>query len=65
MKNQVQILQVRVVGKGFRVAHVKAGDLFGDVPCVDGLEPGAMACLKTSLVVVGGRLQASLKAERV
>lgn len=59
----MQVLQVRIVGKGIRIAHVKAGDLFGDVPARDGVQVGQPAMLKNGLRVRDGRLIAALYVE--
>jgi hypothetical protein len=59
----VQVLQVRIVGKGVRIAHVKAGDMFGDVPARDGVQAGQSAVLKNILRVRDGRLVAALYVE--
>ena len=62
---KVQVLQIRIVGKGLRIAHVKAGDLFGDVPAGDGVNEGQVALLKNSVRSIAGRLQSSLRVERI
>jgi len=62
---KVEVLQVRIVGKGIRIAHVKAGDLFGDVPARDGVQVGQLAMLKNGLRVRDGRLIAALYVEPI
>ena len=61
---QVQVLGVRVVGKGLKIAHVKAGKFFGDVPAEEGVEPGAPGWLRIELVCRDGRLGASVRCEK-
>lgn len=61
---QVDVLAVREVGKGLKIAHVKAGRFFGDVPAARDVEPQQPAFLRITLVAREGRLGASLKVER-
>lgn len=61
---EVNVLAVRMVGKGLKIAHVKAGEFFGDVPATDEVEPGQPAYLRISLVARDGRLGASLRCEK-
>lgn len=58
------VLAVRTVSKGLRIAHVKVGQVFGDVPAGADVEAGAAAMLKVTLVSREGRLGASVKVER-
>jgi len=62
---KVQVLQVRTLGKGIRIAHVKAGDMFGDVPARDGVQVGQPATLKNSIYLRDGRLMAGLYVEAI
>lgn len=60
---KVHVLGIRIVGKGIRIAHVKAGELFGDVPARDGVQAGQAGSLKNTVMVRDGRLIASLYVE--
>lgn len=61
---EVQVLGVRVVGKGLKIAHVKAGKFFGDVPADDEVTASAPGWLRIELVCRDGRLGASLRCEK-
>ena len=61
---KVNVLGIRIVGKGIRIAHVKAGELFGDVPARDGVQVGQPATLKNTVMVRDGRLIASLYVDQ-
>lgn len=60
---QVQVLGVRTVAKGLRIAHVQAASFYGDVPAANDVQPGAPGWLRVRLVCQGGRLGATLKVE--
>jgi len=59
---QVQVLYTKPTRSGGRIAHVKAGSLFGDVPCDRNIEPG-LAELTTKLYRFQGRLMVTLKVQ--
>lgn len=61
---KLQILQVKTVSKGRRFAHVQLGDLFGDLPAGECVEPGQPARLTNTFRVINGELRASIKVER-
>lgn len=61
---EVQVLAVRTVGKGLRIAHVKAGEFFGDCPAAPDVVERGPAFLRINLVCRDGRLGASLRVER-
>ena len=61
----IKVLQIRTVGKGIRIAHVKAGDLYGDVPATDDVKENTEAFLRTTHGVRDGRLQAFLRVEKL
>lgn len=62
---QVQVLQIRTVGKGLRIAHIKANDLYGDAPATEDVKENSEAFLRTTLGVRDGRLQAFLRVEKL
>lgn len=60
---KVDVLQVRRSPKGLNVAHVKCGQLFGDVLATDDVtEPGEYE-MKVTLRVVQGRLVPLIRVE--
>lgn len=61
---QVDVLSVRPTRGGLKIAHVKAGEFFGDVPAMADVQEGAPAHLRVTLVCREGRLGASLRCER-
>ena len=62
---EVLVLAIRTVGKGLRIAHVKAGSLFGDVPAVEGINEGEYGFLRATMGVRDGRLQSFLRLEKL
>lgn len=61
---KVEVLHVKETGKGFNVAHVRAGNLFGDcLTAPDVVEPGEY-WLKGTLQVREGRLVSLIRVER-
>ena len=61
---ECQVLAIREVGKGLRIAHVAAGGLFGDVPAAEEIKERGPGWLRVKLVVREGRLGASLRVEK-
>jgi len=61
---QVEVLSVRPTRGGLKIAHVRAGEFFGDVPATGDVIEGAAAHLRVTLVCRDGRLGASLRCER-
>jgi hypothetical protein len=61
---EVEVLAIRTVGKGLRIAHVKAGKLYGDVPALDDVTEGCKGFLRSSLGIREGRLQCFLRVEK-
>ncbi len=59
----VQVLSVRAVGKGLKIAHVRAGEMFGDCPASEQVSESGPATLRVKLIVREGRLAASLRVE--
>lgn len=59
-----QILAVREVSKGLRIAHVSAAGLFGEVPAADDVKQAGAGVLRIKLVCRDGRLGASVRVER-
>lgn len=60
----VNVLAVRTVANGLKIAHVRAGEYFGDVPAAGDVQQGDVARLKITLVCRDGRLGASLRCEK-
>ena len=48
---ECQVLAIREVGKGLRIAHVAAGGLFGDVPAAEEIKERGPGWLRVKLVV--------------
>ena len=55
-----EVLSVKQINKNLRVAHVKAGDMFGDVPCDYSFVEQKPAKLKPVLRVHAGRIGSKL-----
>ena len=61
---QCKVLYLRDVGgKGFRVAHVEAAGMFGDVPAGETVKGPGPGVLRSRLVVRRGRLEVSVRVE--
>lgn len=60
---EVQVLGIRSTQAGKNIAHVRAGNLFGDVPCESDVTSDSQAKLVIKLHVFSGRLQANCRVE--
>lgn len=60
-----EVLAVRETKNGFRIAHIKVGQLYGDVPCDRQFAQAKEANLKPNLRVRNGRFEAFLLVENL
>lgn len=61
---QCQVLGIRLTQGGTRIAHVSIdGQMFGDLPCSENVQPGA-GYIKSIMVVRAGRIEARLRVEQ-
>lgn len=60
---EVQVLGIRNTQTGKTIAHVRAGNLFGDLPCDPDVVVDKTAKLVIKLHVFDGRLQANCRVE--
>lgn len=58
-----EVLSVRETPRGFRIAHVKVGQMYGDVPCDRQFSERPQAELKPHLRVRNGRFEAVLRVQ--
>lgn len=62
---KVKVLRVQLTGKGYNVAHVQCGNLYGNVLAAqDVTEPGEYE-LKSTLQEKAGRIIPLIRVERV
>jgi len=60
-----EVLAVRETKNGFRIAHIKVGQLYGDVPCDRQFTYDQIAELKPHLRIRNGRFEAALRIENI
>lgn len=60
-----EVLGIKQTRTELRIAHVKVGQLFGDVPCDKHFIEAKQANLKPNLRVRNGRFEAFLQVENL
>lgn len=60
-----EVLGVKPTRTDLRIAHIKVGNLFGDVPCNKDFIEAKQANLKPNLRVRNGRFEAFLEVENL
>ena len=54
---ECKVLGVKQVSSGLRFAHIQVGQLFGELPCEEGIQADSMGFVKVTAVARNGRIE--------